>query len=847
MLLISAARDLYRHKNSSTLILAVAMTTALIISLISSTDFSASQLERAFTKATSPVDIIVSRGDGAPFNQSGVVASLEKVQGVELISPRIQVNETYRLHNGTRYSANLLGIAASDLELGNYPAVQAGRLQGSQSLLSQDLAFRLYNVGNYNATDIILTDWSNHDHLSTVAGTFYPQMFQLWIRNTIIVSLQEAQTLAGWSGLVNIVVLKLRDFLASARVDSQIIQTLGSSFTVTDMKAGISELVRSDQETFISALQIPLYFATFFAIAFFTATLFINIGQRKGEFSTMKILGATRWQLLKIFTYESLMIGLLGAAIGALLGNFLPAVGLLEPSGGPTSAQSGGSPPYNILTYALFVGLLSTVLGFLTQLLIQENKFHFHKVLKPIGRLRILAWILPIIVAITIVVHPYPISGWIVLFDVVTFVIAISVLMWKSINGAKGISRRLFGGFGGIAPLIPKNSGRNLGKHFATVSMLALAISFVILTTGVESSLSSAVVGIAGSYLGADVIAKPILSVTSNSTSAIRTIPGVETVTPVYVSQTTLDGNPIALVAIDPITFPKIVKLIFDTNSTNNPYQRLGNQPIGVLIARPLLNILNTASHQQLTINSSFELSIRSMNSNVTIESIFSAGFFHWLALNGVPLSMSIFLSSESFFKIPAPSSDNDQVSFFLIKTKAGANVDDVSQGIKRSSNSTLETFTANGVKAQAAIEFNYLLLGMQLVTILSVVEATLSIFVVETINVSERKFEFGLFKVLGMTRKQSIGLFSGESIVDGLLGLAAGILGGIVLLAEVISFTAHHLPITLVLLPYSLLLPILIALLLPFAGIIITSRRLSSAPAHEMLKAKPIRPLNSV
>src|SRR5712692_3543480 len=154
-----AIRDVFRRRNASILlVLTLALMMSLTTAIFVSTEYLSFQYKQLFVAATSPVDLIVARPDDGFFNQTTTISAIQQIQGVEELSPRIQLDLTYKLQNGTASTATVMGVKQeSDMELSSYPAIQELYFQNS-AVLSSDLALRLYGIGRYNSTKLSIID-----------------------------------------------------------------------------------------------------------------------------------------------------------------------------------------------------------------------------------------------------------------------------------------------------------------------------------------------------------------------------------------------------------------------------------------------------------------------------------------------------------------------------------------------------------------------------------------------------------------------------------------------------------------------------------------------------------------
>lgn len=95
-----------------------------------------------------------------------------------------------------------------------------------------------------------------------------------------------------------------------------------------------------------------------------TNTMYTSVTERTQEIGVMKAVGATKWQILRVFLIESGIIGLMGGILGTLAG-----LGISFAASGIISQQVGlemtpGASPQLILGSLGFAFLVGTVSGF---------------------------------------------------------------------------------------------------------------------------------------------------------------------------------------------------------------------------------------------------------------------------------------------------------------------------------------------------------------------------------------------------------------------------------------------------------------------------------------------------
>ncbi|MEY4578620.1 MAG: hypothetical protein RL701_3323, partial [Pseudomonadota bacterium] len=97
-------------------------------------------------------------------------------------------------------------------------------------------------------------------------------------------------------------------------------------------------------------------------------TMAVSLGQRRKELATLQALGTTRWQLVKLFTLEGILIGMVGSATGVVMGLGLSRI-LLDIAGRAVSrvyvqqAITDVHIRWQALLFGFVTGIITTTLA----------------------------------------------------------------------------------------------------------------------------------------------------------------------------------------------------------------------------------------------------------------------------------------------------------------------------------------------------------------------------------------------------------------------------------------------------------------------------------------------------
>jgi lipoprotein-releasing system permease protein len=155
----------------------------------------------------------------------------------------------------------------------------------------------------------------------TIAG-IYDTGQDLNDRVRVFVTLRAAQSLFGTGNYVSAITLKLDEMFTANDVADRIQALLPyevESWMREYVELTSIILVQREASLLISAFSL---IASSLGIA---SVLIVSVMQKSRQIGILKAMGATRRQILVVFTLEGLFIALVGAAVGALLGSALLA------------------------------------------------------------------------------------------------------------------------------------------------------------------------------------------------------------------------------------------------------------------------------------------------------------------------------------------------------------------------------------------------------------------------------------------------------------------------------------------------------------------------------------------
>jgi putative ABC transport system permease protein len=262
-----------------------------------------------------PLDTIIE-------NPAALISKITTVNGVKSVTPRVKFQA--RVNNGVDELPLLaIGIDRA-LETGVFQtarAVVAGQyLQTADDLLigvelAEDIGADLGSFltvitrdrnGTYNAYDFVVTGLINTGH-------------PLFDRNAVLIDLTVAQQLVAIDHGVTELCVRSLDDARREELKHDIASAIGEDYevlTFREMNASIFEvsgLKRTGQT--ITALIVVVI-----AAVGIINTMLMAVMERVPEIGTLKALGFSNVDVVKMFVYEGGIIGIFGSVIGCLCG-----------------------------------------------------------------------------------------------------------------------------------------------------------------------------------------------------------------------------------------------------------------------------------------------------------------------------------------------------------------------------------------------------------------------------------------------------------------------------------------------------------------------------------------------
>jgi len=250
-------------------------------------------------------------GAGNPISQS-LVSSIENISGVFVASPQLSTSGYVNGANVFLYGIDpsTYSQATSGLDI----TQGSGLTSTSQILLNSVTATNLgVNVGSEVTVGPNSTGGTKYTVVGiyTSGSTFGP------LARSGYVELSDAQGISARSGKVTEIYVKTTDPSLVNQVASQIDSISGITANIASSFAGSAATLSSTLTTFFIVIGLVALLAGAFGVI---NTMMMSIGERTREIGTLRAIGATKGQVMKMFLSEALLIGLIGAVVGVFIG-----------------------------------------------------------------------------------------------------------------------------------------------------------------------------------------------------------------------------------------------------------------------------------------------------------------------------------------------------------------------------------------------------------------------------------------------------------------------------------------------------------------------------------------------
>ncbi len=285
------------------------------LTLVVSMGVLASSLKASFggvlsERLSADLFVTVPTNGSAGFSPS-VVDAVSETPGVERVSPSGFGQARFE-GSATNYSSVDPATAGSMMELPSSSGSTAA-LDGDSILVSEGAAAEHgWEVGDTVSASFA----ASGSHALEIAGIYDKG----WIQEDYVVSVAAQNALAG-PQLVQMVLVDLAPGVDSSEAEAAISTALADhpDALVRDLD-GFVQFASGFLDTMLTFVTVMLLLAVLIALLGIVNTLALSVYERTRELGLLRAVGMTRSQVRSMVRWESVVIALIGAVSGALLG-----------------------------------------------------------------------------------------------------------------------------------------------------------------------------------------------------------------------------------------------------------------------------------------------------------------------------------------------------------------------------------------------------------------------------------------------------------------------------------------------------------------------------------------------
>ncbi len=608
-----------------------------------------------------------------------------------------------------------------------------------------------------------------------------------------ILTVAEAQRVLGEQGRYDQIDVAANPGVQAKQLSARIRAALPGT---VEVRTGSQQAAKdtSDLESNLSFLRTFLLVFAYVSLvvgAFIIFNTFsITVAQRVREFGLLRTLGSSRAQIMSAVIIESLMLGVLGAALGLLGGIALaPALDQLFKSFGADLPDNGTVLETRTIVVSVAVGVLVTVAAGLAPAMRATRVPPLAAMREGIGippralptrRALIIRFVvyLLLVIALRLIL-----GGGAAIVFLVVIAIRGALLRARLKRGGERPPRRyrvvpalaqaigLLVSWRGITGrLARENSVRQPGRTMITAAALTVGIALVafvaVLAEGTKATIDQAVSrSFAGDLIVENSQAASEQGIPALIAPALRRLPGVASVTPVAFTVARPKGasSNVTVTAIEPASFEHVYRVEWQHGSNAS---LLGLANTGTIATK------SYASAHHLQLGQSITL-LTPTDQHVSVK-VLGIAQDNARLLGNLTISRSL---AQSAF-----GQREDALDFVSYASGAGnGQVQPIVNRLLAASFPQTRSRTATQFKQDQANQINTLLALIYVLLALSVIVSLFGIVNTLILSIYERTRELGMLRAIGTSRRQIRQMIRYESLITALIGGVLGLLIGVV------------------------------------------------------------------
>jgi putative ABC transport system permease protein len=592
------------------------------------------------------------------------------------------------------------------------------------------------------------------------------------------VTLADAQAAFNQPGLINTVEVSLKPGADRDAAAASIQQALGDSYTLDQGSSASNTLVA--MQVGFAMFDVLGLLALFLGAFLIFNTFRTIVVERRHDLGMLRAVGATRWQITLMIVIESLIQGVIGTAIGLVLG-FLMAQGMISFIGNFSSQyhlnRGAVALQFSIPGFlgAVAIGLATALIAgyFPARAAGKTSPLEALRPATPASMQRAARWSLAVgigcmaLAVLLLLTGSQGAVGGALLF-LMGMVVAAPALV---VPAARLFSPLLTLWFAREGDIARGNLVRQPGRAAITGSTLMIGLATLVMIAAMVLSFGSLVNSLADANFSSDLILLPqsiavydnVIGADENLANRLRALPEVQDVGTLRYASASAGGQALEVMGIDPNEYPKVASFAGNEEQIDEAFAALGSGRNALFTAIAL-------STMGLNVGDDFVLETAEGPQTYHVAGIASDLFTFKIA--------AIFISQAN---MAADFHKTEDVLLMLNLTPDGdkdAALADI-QNILTDYPQFTARLTGEYKDELASVTAGALTL-FYAVAFLILIPAALGLLNTLTINVLERTREIGVVRAVGGSRTQVRRIVTAEALLLGIFGAAMGVLAGV-------------------------------------------------------------------
>ncbi len=547
--------------------------------------------------AAGKVDLSISSKSNSPFDEA-YTKTVQNIDGVSASTGILQRNVQIpaSLGGSTDPITGSAALTLNGLDVASATAVRRydmaeGRFlepgDTNQAVISYNLAVKM----NLKVGDPLTIPSSQGTAKLEVVGIL--SQFVSSVVDEVYVTLPAAQEILGLPGQITTIDILLRSQVDKAAVEQDLLNALGSSFKIGAVEVG-NELS--------AALDLGEKMMWLFGIMALAMAAFIIyntfrtvVAERRRDLGMLRAIGASRKTVMGIILTESLIQGIIGTAIGLVLG-YLMAYGILQSLASVVETFMRTRIGAPIITMQNLVASVLLGIGFTVGSSYLPSRTAMKitpmEALRPVTLVverrkrvvrAVLGFLLIVVSVIGLIVGDLSVASFSTLLFLVGLILVIPVLVRPIANTFGWLIALIFARQGNLAQ---GNLNRQPGRAAITASAMMIGLAVTIAMIGLVTSVFNGFLKYLDKSLGSDYLLMPSSLVLSGGNlgaapefaQKLENLDGIRGVTTLRISSTQTKGAALNVIGIDPQKYPSISGLEFSKGDPQESFRALANE-----------------------------------------------------------------------------------------------------------------------------------------------------------------------------------------------------------------------------------------------------------------------------